>query len=119
MLSIQKSLFKIFTNIQKLSFYSKWLTESIQEVHTISKKIKCSALNTIIKAERLGVEGRTLSIVAEHIAIGAAESKKINTSIRILGNKVLGNLEEIHSIQFTIGLASLQTEMLTYFSQQD
>lgn len=114
----QRSLFKIFLIINKLSTYSSTIGEKISKIEVVSKNIEFSGVNTIIEAERLGNTGRALSVVAEHISNGAVAAKKLNMNVSELANEMLGGLGEFRSIQLSIALSTLQIEMLSCFAKE-
>lgn len=113
--STRESLIKIFNIINKLNTHTKFISEQLITIGEISKNIEFSALNTIIEAERLGGNGRALAVVAEHVSIGAAESKKLNENIRSLSTKML---ELFSSTQLSVALSTLQVEMQACFESQ-
>lgn len=113
--NIRESLFRIFGAINKLSTRTKSISEKIVKTRDISKNIEFAALNTIIEAERLGKDGKALAVIAEHISTGAAEAKKLNSSIGSLATKML---EVFGSTQLSVALSALQVEMLSCFIQQ-
>jgi aerotaxis receptor len=116
--SINHHLFIIFKLINVLSTHTQSVTEKLTSLENLSKNIEYSALNTIIEAERLGNEGRALSIVAEHISQGAAEAKALNANVLTLVNKMLGGLGKFRTLQLTIALSTLEIEMLTCLLHQ-
>lgn len=112
---INRSFFKIFTLMKKNSNYEKSISEKMLKIAEISKNIELSALNTIIEAERIGDEGKALSVLAEQIAKVSGEAKEINAKVSFLSSKIL---EGFRASEFSIALSTIQIEMLSSFVSQ-
>ncbi|MCA9407305.1 MAG: PAS domain-containing protein [Candidatus Omnitrophica bacterium] len=113
--SINSSFNNLFKSFELLLSIEDILSKNSTEVLTFSEDISTHSLNADIESYRVGVKGRTLSVIAKSIKVKSEEISSFTHTVVDIAREVVSRTQEL---EFQTATPRLQSDMIDFFVKE-